>query len=33
MDMIEPLRGDQAATDRFFGTFAGTVEPLSAAGR
>jgi 2-polyprenyl-6-methoxyphenol hydroxylase-like FAD-dependent oxidoreductase len=33
MEMIEALRGDQPATDRFFGTFAGTVEPLSAAGR
>jgi flavin-dependent dehydrogenase len=33
MELIQPLRGDQAATDRFFGTFAGTVQPLSAAGR
>jgi 2-polyprenyl-6-methoxyphenol hydroxylase-like FAD-dependent oxidoreductase len=32
MEMLEPLRGDQAATDRFFGVFAGTVE-LSEAGR
>jgi len=33
-EMLEPLRGDQAATDRFFGVIAGTVEPeLSAAGR
>ena len=29
-EMLEPLRGDQAATDAFFGVFAGTVE-LSAA--
>ena len=32
MEMLAPLRGDQAATDRFFGVFAGTVD-LSAAGR
>jgi flavin-dependent dehydrogenase len=32
LEMLEPLRGDQAATDAFFGVFAGTVE-LSAAGR
>jgi 2-polyprenyl-6-methoxyphenol hydroxylase-like FAD-dependent oxidoreductase len=32
LEMLEPLRGDQAATDRFFGVFAGTVE-LSEAGR
>jgi len=32
MEMIEALRGDQDATDRFFGGFAGTVD-LSAAGR
>lgn len=30
LEMLEPLRGDQAATDAFFGVFAGTVE-LSAA--
>jgi 2-polyprenyl-6-methoxyphenol hydroxylase-like FAD-dependent oxidoreductase len=30
LEMLEPLRGDQAAIDRFFGTIAGTVE-LSAA--
>jgi flavin-dependent dehydrogenase len=32
LEMLEELRGDQAATDQFFGVFAGTV-PLSAAGR
>jgi flavin-dependent dehydrogenase len=31
-EMLEPLRGDQEATDRFFGFFAGTVA-LSEAGR
>jgi flavin-dependent dehydrogenase len=32
LEMLEPLRGDQAAIDGFFGVFAGTVA-LSAAGR
>lgn len=34
IELVEALRGDQEATDRFFGVFAGTVAPeVTAAGR